>query len=126
MTVPPNYLDHLKTLSQEELNGEIDDKISETDSEILNSDEVNDAIAVTNAFGWGIDEYQVTVIAMGKEECIVKLTYSASGDQDQDKMYSGTCVTGEAEAVIDASGNVEYREITASVDHDDWAENEDE
>jgi len=55
---------------------------------------------------------------MSDEECTVSLSYSASGDQDKEKPYSGDTVVGTAVAVIDSQGNVQYSEITADVAHD--------
>lgn len=116
---PTNYIHYLKDRSDAERGAEIDEKIAETYHEILDSEIFASAIAETNASGWGMDEYEVQNIDLGDEECIVRLTYSASGDQAEDKPYSGDKVTGTAEAIIDSQGAVDYREITAELIHED-------
>lgn len=115
---PTNYIHYLKGLTEAERESAIDEKIAETHHEILDSEVFANAIAETNASGWGVDEYEIEDIDLGDEECIARLSYSASGDQEEDKMYSGDKVTGTAKAVIDSQGAVEYREITAEVIHE--------
>ncbi|HTU18649.1 MAG TPA: hypothetical protein VMG10_11360 [Gemmataceae bacterium] len=116
---PTNYIHFLKSLTEAERQSAIDEKIAETSHEILDSEVFARTIAVTNASGWGMDDYEVQRIDLGEEACIVRLTYSASGEQAENKAYSGDRVTGTAEAVIDSHGAVEYREITAELVHDD-------
>jgi hypothetical protein len=96
----------------------IDEKIAETVHKILDSEAFVRATTETNASGWGMDEYEIQAIGLGDEECTLRLSYSASGEQEEDKPYSGDSVTGTAEAAIDSQGAVEYREITAEVVHD--------
>ena len=52
------------------------------------------------------------------EKCTVSLSYSASGDQDKEKPYSGDTVVGTAVAVIDSHGDVQYTDITAEVTYE--------
>jgi hypothetical protein len=115
---PTNYIHYLKGLTEAGRETAIDEKIAETNHEILDSEAFASAIAETNATGWGVDEYEIEEINLGDKECIVRLSYSASGDQEEDKMYSGDKATGTAEAVIDSQGAVEYREITAEIAHE--------
>lgn len=115
---PTNYIHYLKGLAKAEQQSAIDEKIAETSHEILDSGAFGSAIAETNASGWGMAEYEIQDIDLGDEECIVTFSYSASGDQDEEKPYSGDTVTGTAKAAIDSQGAVEYRDITAEVMHD--------
>jgi hypothetical protein len=118
-TTPTNFVQHLKALAESDRRSAIDEKIADTYHEILNSEAFNGAIAETNATGWGVDDYEIQDIDLGDENCIVKLSYSASGEQDTDKVYAGDTVTGTAEAAIDAQGAVQYSNITAEVVLDD-------
>jgi hypothetical protein len=77
-------------------------------------------MAETNAFSWSVDDYKVTEIDVGEDECTVLLTYSASGDQDEDRGFCGNKINGEAKATIDESGDVTYEIINAEVE--DWGE----
>src|SRR5262249_2830660 len=91
---PSNYIEHLKGLPTEEQESAIEAKIGETSHEILGADVFAEAIAVTNAVGWGIDEFEIQEVALSDAECTIKLSFSASGDQLQDKTYMGDQVTG--------------------------------
>jgi hypothetical protein len=113
-----HFVQRLKGLPEAERQAAIDEKIAETYHQIVDSEAFVNAIAETNASGWGVDDYEVEHIDLGETECVVKLNFSASGDQEQEKMYAGDRMSGTAEAVIDATGAVEYREITAEVEHD--------
>jgi hypothetical protein len=115
---PTNFVLHLKDLAESDRQSAIDEKIEATYYQILDSEAAASAIAETNAGGWGVDNYQIQDIDLRGEECIVKLSYSASGEQDMEKPSSGDTITGTAEAVIDSRGTVDYREITASVEED--------
>lgn len=115
--VESGYVEYLQKLSEEDLDTEIDNRIANTIDEIVNSDEFSDAMATTNATNFCIDEYDVNEIGFVDGECIVKLTYASCGEQIEDSMYSGNRITGDCEVVIDAEGTLEYREISAGVDH---------
>jgi len=116
---PANYIHYLNTLTEAERESAVDEKIADTHHEILESEQFANIIAETNATGWGIDDYEIEDIDIDDDECTVHVSYSASGDQEEDKMYSGDKVTGTASAVIDSHGAVGYREITAELVHDD-------
>ncbi|MBX3451463.1 MAG: hypothetical protein KF777_17985 [Planctomycetaceae bacterium] len=122
--VESGYVEYLQNLSKEELETEIDSRISDTIHQIGDSEEFNSEIATTNATNFSFDEYEVEDIDFVDGECIVKLTYAASGEQMENKMYYGDRVVGECEAVIDSDGRVEYREVHAEVDHGDQDEPE--
>ena len=112
----PGYIDKLRRLTKEELENEIDGKIADSYGELINSEGASSAIAVTNAFGWGCDEYEVTNIDVQEDECVVDISWHASGDQDEDKPFCGDSISGTAQAVIDDDGNVSYRDIEAETD----------
>lgn len=115
-----NYIRYLNSLSIGEQEQEIDNKIADTYQQIVDTEEVVGAMAETNAFSWSVDDYKVTEIDVGEDECTVLLTYSASGDQDEDRGFCGNKINGEAKATIDESGDVTYEIINAEVE--DWGE----
>ena len=112
----PGYIAHLKTLSKEQLDNEIDSKIADSYHELINCEGASSAIAGTNAFGWGCDEYEVSDIELTEDECIVNITWHASGDQDEDKPFSGDAISGTAQAVIDDDEKLSYRDVDAEAD----------
>jgi Apea-like HEPN len=107
----------LSALQPIQLKEEIERRAEETSHEILETEEFASAMATTNASGFGIDDLEVGTIDLSSGECVAKITYSASGDHDEEKMFSGNRVTGSAELVIGPAGTVSYRYITAEVDH---------
>ena len=111
-----SYINYLRTLTKAELETEIDSIIGETSHELLDQDEVNSQIAMTNAFGWYCDDYSIENIELFDNECIVTLSFHASGDQDEDKVYHGTSLSGRAEAVIDVEENVYFQNVTAALE----------
>jgi hypothetical protein len=76
-------------------------------------------MADTNASGYSVDEYEITSIELGEDECVVTLGYGASGDQHEDRMYLGETIRGEAVAVVDDRQHVTYRDVSAEVVHSD-------
>jgi hypothetical protein len=114
-----SYIEYLRGLSKADLQIEIDSRVADTHQELSESEEFNSAIAETNATGFTIDEYEVQDIYVGNDECVAKITFSSSGDQLEDRMHYGNVITGEAEAVFDMEGRMEYRNIIAEVDHGD-------
>jgi rRNA-processing protein FCF1 len=118
-----NYVRYLNSLSRGEQDREIDQKILDTFKQIIDAEEFAGAMADTNAFNWSIDAYNITDIDISDEVCTVLLTFSASGTQDEDRLFAGNKITGEAEAIIDQSSKVTYQIINVEVE--DWCENED-
>ena len=91
-------------------------KISDTLFDICGSDPVASEIASTNALGWGVDVFDVLDVEIGDNEIRAKIEYQLCGDQEDDKPWCGTEISGKATAVIGADGTVEYRNITAERD----------
>jgi hypothetical protein len=106
----------LTQMSEKERASEIDNIVANSTYEITESEEFAGAQAITNATDFTVDEYEIEDIEIGEDECTVKLTYSASGHQLEDKPYCGDTIAGEAEAVINWEGEVTYQNITAGVD----------
>lgn len=112
-TIP--YINHLRTLAPDELDAEIDERIAETKDDIVDAEAFCSAMAGTNASGYSVEEYDVKSIKVEDDHCMVSLTYSATGEQADEKMYCGSEIRGTAVAVIDDTRGVEYRDVTATV-----------
>ena len=78
-------------------------------------------MAETNASDWEVDEMLVGEFNLDVPAgiCTVRFTYSASGDQEPDRMFFGTTIGGEGSAIISNDGTVEFKDLSASVVHDD-------
>ncbi len=120
-----SYIVFLRGLSEAERQIEIESRVADTSDEIVDSDEFSDAIAETNATGFSIDDYEVKEIDLDQDECVARITFSSTGDQLDDMVYHGNRITGEADAVFDTEGGIEYRNVTAEVDHGDAADDAD-
>ncbi len=112
-----SYIDYLMRLPEQERQTEIDSRVADTHDEIADSDDFAGAIAETNATGYSIEDYSIEEIHFDQDQCVAKIAFSSTGDQLEDKPYCGNEINGEAEAVFDADGRLEYRNITAEVDH---------
>src|SRR5581483_10386856 len=108
--------EELKALSKEELMNWAEGKIDQTLFDISNYDKVAGEIAMTNADGRGGDVFDVLDVEVGDDEIRARVEYQLCGDQEDDKPWHGTAISGEATAVISPDGTVDYREITASRD----------
>jgi hypothetical protein len=115
------FLDELRTMSEDEQASAIDDKIADTCHLIVETTEFEREAGRTSAVNWDVGEYEVTEFVLDEEECLVRLTFAARGEQLEDTFFAGDRVDGTAEAVIDASGEVSYCTHTAEVsDGADW------
>lgn len=117
-----SYIEYLMGLSEPELRTEIESRVADTRHEIVDSEEFGGTIADTNATGFSIDDYEVEEIYLDQEECVAKITFSSTGEQLEDRIPCGNRITGEADAVLDVEGRIEYRISTAEVDHGDDAD----
>jgi len=111
ITYKKDYLSELNSLYEPELEQRIDNLIADTQQEILDIPEVFDRTEEVSATDWFIEDYKVTEIALSREECTVKLTYSGSGGADWEKAIFGGKITGEAEVTIDEFGEITYQDI---------------
>jgi hypothetical protein len=113
---PADYVRYLKSLLDDERDEAIAVRIDGTLYRILDSGAVSGQTAMTNAHGWGISGSEIKSVDFTDRECVVRLYFSARGQHDREKPFNGDRVVGTAEAVIDSSGGVEYREVTAELD----------
>lgn len=105
----PRYL-HL--LDGESLKWEVDSLVANSNHAIVEDDKVNSEIASTNACGWWLDDYNIESIEKhGDRTITAEMTFHLTGDQDEDRMYSGTEIHGRATVTISEDGDVSY-EVT--------------
>lgn len=111
-----DFVQRLREMDASARDNEIDMIIANTNQEVMDSEEFASEMANTNATAFDVDDYEVAGVTFEPEECVVRLSYSASGEHDEDKAFGGDRITGSAELVIDCSGYVSYRNVTAEVD----------
>jgi hypothetical protein len=111
------FLNHLKTLSEEEVEGELEGRISEVLRDLPN-DELASEIASTNATGWGLDVMEITSVDLKSQadRGFVRVAFEIRGDQDDDKPFSGTSIHGEALATIFPEGHIQLSNVRARRD----------
>jgi len=119
ITYKDDYISYLNSLPKLELEHVIDNLIADTQQEILDLEEVVDETEGVSALGWTIEDYTVTEIDVSGEECIVKLTYSGSGDSEIERGFPGGKIDGKAEATIDEFGDVTYQNVSVEA-YSDW------
>lgn len=112
-----NYLLFLSKLDKESLDVEIDSLIADTNFEIIDSDEVSEIIAQTNAYAYSVDDYEILEIEFIDDTCVLKLRFTAHGEQDSDKFFYGSRISGFATAIINKDGDIEYKDISATIDN---------
>jgi len=110
------YVDFLRSLSEGERQAEVNAKIVATCHEIVESNEFNRAVAVTNASHFDIDDYTIDDIVFDDDECVMNLWFNASGVQIEDQVHCGNRVVGRCEAAINSRGLVDYRDVYVEVD----------
>jgi hypothetical protein len=111
-----SYVDELRQLSEEALRDEIETKIADTGHDLTDVDCVASEIATTNAVGWGLDTFDVEEIEFVQGTVEVRISYQLTGDQEDDKSWHGTEISGNALAIINGDGEVSYTDVTASRD----------
>jgi hypothetical protein len=118
MNQDENYISYLKGLPKDEQETEVQDKISEFATNLLDAEEVSSEMAGSNASGWGPDtEPEVLDIDFNNpNEARVKIAFILSGNQNDDQSYMGTSIEGHALAIIDFSGCVRFANVTAKRD----------
>lgn len=102
----PGYMAHLKRLSPEELDREIEGKIAGSYQAVLESDGACAVVTPADAFGWEGAGYEVDDLELTANQCAVEISWQAANAGDGD-------MAGTAQAVIDDEGNISYREVHA-------------
>jgi hypothetical protein len=117
-----SYVEWLKGLSEDELQCEIGSRVEDTIHMILESDEFIGIMSATNATGFDIDACYVKDIDLDQDGCVAKVAFYSTGEQLEDRPYCGDQISGEVDAVFDAEGNLEYRNLIVGVARDDDAD----
>ncbi len=88
----------------------VDEYIANSKDDILDDETVAGLMADTNTGAWDVDDYTVTDVSIDEEAgtILVSLTFSASGEVDSERPFSGDTISGTAQATIDADGTVKY------------------
>ena len=111
-----SLLNELKELSADELQDWADSRVAETIEQVSDSEAVSSAIAMTNATGCGVELHEVTDVKLAPDGIRARVTFQLLGDQDDDKPWHVTEISGEARVHIDSDGEVTYTNITADRD----------
>jgi Fic family protein len=112
------FVDRLRSLSNAELTLAIDDILSENVGKLEEDESVSSAMAMTNATGFGVDDYQFRIEDLDlfdDNEARVYLTFHLSGehDWDSDRMYSGDEIEGSAVLVVEDAEHAHFEEVEA-------------
>lgn len=95
----PGYIARLRRMTPQELDSKIADSYHEINDDPVFVDTNNGA----NASGCSVEEYDpvdpITTADLSGNEVRIPITYSASGEQEEDNGHLGTRITGDAEAV---------------------------
>jgi len=111
-----SYTEYLRGLSEDELQAQIDSRIADTCHDIVDSDEFTGVMANTNATGFSL-EYEVEDIDVSEQECVARISFTSTGEQLEDRPFCGNRIVGAADAVFDQEGRLEYRDVSAELDH---------
>jgi hypothetical protein len=112
-----NYIDKLKGMDKDQQQDEIQQKVQEHESELIDTEVIAGEIASSNATDWDLDEVEVLNISFPQpNEAHAKIAFVLSGEQDEDKPFSGTKMKGEALVVIDGDGDGDFKDVTAERD----------
>lgn len=113
------FIRDLKGMSKEALAHAIDNKLADAVFVLVDMGNSPEEMAGSNATGFHVDEYEVEQIDFTSEECRVSLNWHATGDQDDDKPFTGTTLRGTAVAVINDLGEVEFEDVSCELVYDD-------
>jgi hypothetical protein len=123
-----SYIDHLAEMSEESRHEALEGRLDEEKHWLVEEDAVAGAMAETNAFDWNIDDVSIERVELDvpSETCTIRFTFSASGEQDDERMYCGTNIKGEASATIDRDADVQFEDVSASIVDESHVEEESE
>jgi hypothetical protein len=117
-------IDELKALSEDELQGELEEMLEQHVRGLTNDDTISGLIAGSNALGWGLDTWDIDKVDISKPgEIKVKLSFNFSGNQEDEKPWCGTAISGTAIATIKSEEEIRIRVEECEKD---WPDSEDE
>lgn len=110
-----DFVRFLRGLPEEDRASHIEDLIAETDHEIMNDDIICGLMAETNACDWDCSGWELLRTEFASGKCFATLSFSLSGEQDEDKPFSGTSIKGVCVAKISDDRSIDYEITEASV-----------
>jgi hypothetical protein len=110
------YIAQFANHSESEQRSKAEEKVVHTIQKIADTSEFCAAATDTNVRSWNVYLDHIVDISNDHVEVRAKLVYSASGDSDEDRPFSGNRIEGEAVAIIDDDEHIRYEEVTAEVD----------
>ncbi len=107
-----------------DLQVEMEDLIDEHVHEIVDSEKLCDLIANTNAFGWGLDTHNVSNGRFENGKYTADVEFSVCGQQDDNKPWHGTTISGQCIVTVDKDKSVTFSRIEAYLEEDSDDHNE--
>jgi hypothetical protein len=105
--------------SKEDQQDEIEAIIDASIHDLLDTDEISSLIANSNATGWGIDTSDLQNVRAKDGKWFADLHFTISGEQDDEKVWYGSSISGSCVAVVDADKTVTFTAIEAEMDDGD-------
>jgi PIN domain len=105
---------------------EVEGLVEEALHDLLNSEEMSSLIAQTNTSGWACDQFEVGTVEVSDGIWTVQVFFSFSGEQDEDKPWSGNTISGNCVMEIDREKKVTFSELEADVERDEDHESEED
>jgi hypothetical protein len=99
-------------------NEEVDDLIDIAIHGLLNGEEMSSLIAETNTCGWSCNGYSVDHIDFKDGIWTAPVSFSFSGEQEDDKPWCGDTISGRCIVEIDQENNIAVSEFEADVEKD--------
>ena len=111
------YIQRLEGLASEDQEVEIEEQIERTYKDIVQGPGFRNIMVRTNAWNWAIDECNILAMEIRDGAVRVKLSYLASGENEEkeDRSSQGNKIRGEAEAVVNDNGDVRYEAVTGEL-----------
>lgn len=99
-------------------NQEVDNLIDVAIHGLLNGEEMSSLIAETNTCGWSCNGYSVDHIDFKDGAWTAPVSFSFSGEQEDDKPWCGDTISGRCIVEIDQEKNITVSEFEAEVEKD--------
>lgn len=103
---------------------EIENLIEDVVHDLLNCEEIAPLIAQTNTCGWQTDECTVDNLEQLDGTWTAHVSFSYSGEQEDDKPWHGDAISGRCTVEIDKNKNIVVTDLEARLNRDDSAGDE--
>jgi hypothetical protein len=110
------FLENFRRLSPQEQLEMLESVLSDAGDDIVDTEEFVSAMATTNASDWRITRIVVTNYDLTTVGISARVSWNASGEQDEDRAYYGTRLRGTATATVDRDGVVTFTDVSAKSD----------